>query len=154
MFLGDPVWEPRARAFAAAAVDFLELATPLKEPTASTLRVAYHPACSMTNGLRLSGQGEALLAASGFTLVPFGESHLCCGSAGSYSILQPELSGQLRDRKLAHLKAADPDLVVSGNIGCIQQLGGGVPVLHLAQLLDWAEGGPTSLPVELPPKPR
>jgi glycolate oxidase iron-sulfur subunit len=88
--------------------------------------------------------------------VPFGESHLCCGSAGSYSILQPELSGQLRDRKLAQLRAADPDLMVSGNIGCLQQLGTGVPVLHIAELLDWAECGPTLLPgkVELPAKPR
>jgi glycolate oxidase iron-sulfur subunit len=154
MFLGDPVWEPRASAFAAAAKDFLELVTPRKEPTAASLRVAYHPACSMTNGLQLSGVGETLLAQSGFTLVPFGESNLCCGSAGSYSILQPQLSGALRDRKLAQLRAAAPDLVVSGNIGCIQQLGSGIPVLHLAQLLDWAEGGPTALPVELPVKSR
>jgi glycolate oxidase iron-sulfur subunit len=155
LFAGDPVWEPRAQAFAGAARDFLELVTPL-EGRPQSLRVAYHPACSMTNGLKLSGMGEALLAASGFTLVPFGESHLCCGSAGSYSILQPELSGQLRDRKLAQLRAADPDLVVSGNIGCLQQLGTGVPVLHVAELLDWAEGGPTLLPgkVELPAKPR
>ena len=145
MFLGDPVWEPRARAFAESAKDFLELVTPI-ESRPQTLRVAYHPACSMTNGLKLGGVGEALLAASGFSLVPFGESHLCCGSAGSYSILQPELSGQLRERKLAHLRAADPDLLVSGNIGCLQQLGTGVPVLHIAELLDWAEGGPTVLP--------
>lgn len=147
LFLGDPVWEPRACAFAEVAKDFLELVTPL-DLGAQTLRVAYHPACSMTNGLRLSGLGEKLLAESGFTLVPFAESHLCCGSAGSYSILQPELSGQLRDRKLAHIRDADPDLVVSGNIGCLQQLGGGVPVLHLAQLLDWAEGGAVEMPAK------
>ena len=155
LFLGDPVWEPRARAFAAAAMDLLELVAPL-DATAKTLRVAYHPACSMTNGLKLSGMGEALLRHSGFQLVPFGESHLCCGSAGSYSILQPELSGQLRDRKLAQLRAADPDVVVSGNIGCLLQLGSGIPVLHWAQLLDWAEGGPTSLPkkLELPARSR
>ena len=108
LFLGDPVWEPRARAFAEAAKDFLELDQRRCQAGQRNLRVAYHPACSMTNSLKLSGLGEALLAASGFTLVPFGESHLCCGSAGSYSILQPELSGQLRDRKLAHLRAADP----------------------------------------------
>ena len=102
----------------------------------------------MTNSLKLGGLGEKLLTESGFTLVPFAESDLCCGSAGSYSILQPALSGQLKARKLAHIHAAAPDLVVSGNIGCIQQLGGGVPVLHLAQLLDWAEGGPVDLPVK------
>ena len=153
LFLDDPVWEPRARAFAAAAVDLLELVTPL-DATPKTLRVAYHPACSMTNGLKLSGIGEALLRQSGFQLVPFAESHLCCGSAGSYSILQPELSGQLRDRKLAQLRAADPDVVVSGNIGCLQQLGSGIPVLHWAQLLDWAEGGPLSKTLELPARSR
>jgi glycolate oxidase iron-sulfur subunit len=155
LFLGDAAWEPRARGFAEAARDFLELVSPL-DRRLHRLRVAYHPACSMTNSLKLSGLGEKLLTASGFTLVPFAESHLCCGSAGSYSILQPDLSGQLRDRKLAHLAAADPDLVVAGNIGCLQQLGGGVPVLHLAQLLDWAEGGPTTLPakVELAGKSR
>ena len=149
LFAGDAVWEPRALAFAAAARDFLELATPAKNETRN-IRVAYHPACSMTNGLKFSGRGEALLTASGFTLVSFGESHLCCGSAGSYSILQPELSGQLKARKLAEIAAANPDVIVSGNIGCLQQLSGGIPVLHIAQLLDWAERGP----VEFPPKPR
>jgi glycolate oxidase iron-sulfur subunit len=153
LFAGDPAWEPRASAFAQSARDFLELVTPLPGKPQS-LRVAYHPACSMTNSLKLSGLGEALLTAAGFTLVPFAESHLCCGSAGSYSILQPELSGQLKVRKLAHIAKAAPDLLVSGNIGCLQQLGSGVPVLHLAELLDWAEGGPTRLPgaVELPQK--
>ena len=107
----------------------------------------------MTNGLKLSGKGEALLAAAGFTLVPFGESHLCCGSAGSYSILQPELSETLRARKLGHINAANPDVIVSGNIGCIQQLTDGVPVLHIAQLLDWAEGGPKPAVLVLPQAP-
>jgi glycolate oxidase iron-sulfur subunit len=155
LFRGDPLWESRARAFAQSARDFLELATPSQNKPRN-LRVAYHPACSVTNGLKLQGVGEALLAASGFELVPFGESHLCCGSAGSYSILQPDLSQQLKMRKLAHIHAADPDLVVSGNIGCLQQLSGGVSVLHIAQLLDWAEGGSTSIPqkVELPIKSR
>jgi glycolate oxidase iron-sulfur subunit len=151
LFLGDSVWEPRARAFAHSVRDLLEIIAPL-DTAPKNLRVAYHPACSMTNSLKLGGLGEKLLAGSGFTLVPFVESHLCCGSAGSYSILQPDLSGQLKARKLAQLRAAAPDLVVSGNIGCIQQLGGDIPVLHLAQLLDWAEGGPEQL--DLPAKPR
>jgi glycolate oxidase iron-sulfur subunit len=147
LFAGDPVWEPRARAFAAAAQDFLQLVTPI-QGAAKNLCVAYHPACSMTNGLKLSGMGEKLLTESGFTLVPFAESHLCCGSAGSYAILQPELSGQLKTRKLANIKAAKPDLVVSGNIGCLQQLQDDMPVLHLAELLDWAEGGPAPAGLE------
>jgi glycolate oxidase iron-sulfur subunit len=173
LFLGDPVWEPRARAFAGQAKDFLELTMPLDDPLSlrspegelrgasrrggerpvTALRVAYHPACSMTNGLKLGGLGETLLTQSGFTLVPFPESHLCCGSAGSYSILQPELSGQLKARKLANIAAAAPDLVVSGNIGCIQQLAGDIPVLHLAQLLDWAEGGAPPRGLDLPAQP-
>ena len=86
-----------------------------------------------------------MLTASGFDLVPFGESHLCCGSAGSYSILQPELSGQLKARKLAHIRDADPDLLVSGNIGCLHHLAGPTPIFHVAQLVDWAEGGPDIL---------
>ena len=94
------------------------------------------------NSLKLPGKGEALLASAGFTVTPFGETHICCGSAGSYSILQPELSETLRARKLGHINAAGPDVIVSGNIGCIQQLTDKVPVLHIAQLLDWAEGGP------------
>ena len=149
-FAGDPVWEPRAARFAAAARDFLELCAPLKAtppPLESNraLRVAYHPACSLQNSLKLNGVGEALLEAAGFIVTPFAESHICCGSAGTYSILQPELSGQLRARKLGNIAAAEPDILVSGNIGCLQHLaageGLGQPILHLAELLDWVEGG-------------
>ena len=94
---------------------------------------------------------EKLLEAAGFMVLPFQESHLCCGSAGTYSILQPELSGRLRRRKLGNIMAANPELLASGNIGCLQHLaaaprkevGGELPpILHIAELLDWAEGGP------------
>lgn len=150
LFAGDPVWEPRAAKFAADARDFAELCTPLAvtpPPLESNkpLRVAYHPACSLQNSLKMNGVGEAMLEAAGFTLTPFLESHLCCGSAGTYSILQPELSGAIRQRKLGHIAAAQPDVLVSGNIGCLQHLAAGEglhqPILHLAELLDWAEGG-------------
>ena len=141
-FPGDPVWQARAEKFAAAMIDFVELVPPASVTPPQVLRVAYHPPCSLQNSLKLNGKSEALLAAAGFLLTPFGESHICCGSAGSYAILQPELSQTLRDRKLGHINAGNPDVIVSGNIGCIQQLSGGVPVLHIAQLLDWAEGGP------------
>jgi glycolate oxidase iron-sulfur subunit len=100
---------------------------------------------SLQNSLKLNGAGEAMLEAAGFTVTPFLESHLCCGSAGTYSILQPELSGALRQRKLGNIAAAQPDVLVSGNIGCLQHLASGEgldqPILHLAELLDWAEGG-------------
>ncbi|MBV9550018.1 MAG: glycolate oxidase subunit GlcF [Alphaproteobacteria bacterium] len=150
VFPGDPVWQPRAEKFAAAMVDFLELVPTASVTPPQALRVAYHPPCSLQNMLKLNGRGEALLADAGFLVTPFGESHICCGSAGSYSILQPELSQRLRARKLGHIEAANPDVIVSGNIGCIQQLSGGVPVLHIAQLLDWAEGGPKPAALVLP----
>jgi glycolate oxidase iron-sulfur subunit len=154
MFAGDPVWQPRAAKFAAAARDFAELCTPLETTPPRVLRVAYHPACSLQNSLKLNGVGEALLAAAGFTVTPFLESHLCCGSAGTYSILQPDLSSQLRARKLGNIAAAEPDVLVSGNIGCLQHLAGGEglnqPILHIAELLDWAEGGPKPANLELP----
>jgi glycolate oxidase iron-sulfur subunit len=153
VFPGDPVWQPRAEKFAAAMVDFLELVPPATVTPPQSLRVAYHPPCSLQNMLKLNGKGEAVLAASGFTVVPFLETHICCGSAGSYSILQPELSQTLRARKLGHINAANPDVIVSGNIGCIQQLTDGVPVLHIAQLLDWAEGGPKPAVLVLPKSP-
>jgi glycolate oxidase iron-sulfur subunit len=150
-FAGDPVWEPRARAFAASARDFLELCTPMAATPPSALRVAYHPPCSLMNSLKMDGLSEALLTAAGFQLVPFQERNICCGSAGTYSILQPELSGRLRRRKLGNILAAKPQVLASGNIGCLQHLAGasrtetgGVlpPILHIAELLDWAEGGP------------
>ena len=160
VFPRDAEWRPRAAKFAAAFIDFVELVPPTKDFIDSTgaqaprrpphrLKVAYHPPCSLQNGLKLNGKSEELLAAAGFTLTPFLESHICCGSAGSYSILQPELSNTLRDRKLGNIMAGNPDVIVSGNIGCIQQLTDGVPVLHIAELLDWAEGGP--LPEVLQP---
>jgi glycolate oxidase iron-sulfur subunit len=153
LFPGDTVWEPRAAKFAAAFIDFVELVPPTKVTPPLSLRVAYHPPCSLQNGLKLNGRSEALLAAAGFTLTPFLESHLCCGSAGSYSILQPELSEMLRARKLGNIRAANPDVIVSGNIGCIQQLADAIPVLHIAELLDWAEGGPRPEALVLPHVP-
>src|SRR3984957_11820108 len=152
-FAGDPVWEPRAARFAAAARDFAELCTPRTVTPQQPLRVAYHPACSLQNSLKLNGVGEALLEAAGFIVTPFAESNLCCGSAGTYSILQPELSGQLRARKLGNIAAAEPDVLVSGNIGCLQHLAAGAgklqPILHIAELLDWAEGGVKPANLEL-----
>jgi glycolate oxidase iron-sulfur subunit len=158
LFAGDPIWGPRAAKFAAAARDFAELCTPLEVTpplleSKRPLRVAYHPACTLQNSLKLNGVGETLLAAAGFTVTPFLESHLCCGSAGTYSILQPDLSSQLRARKLGNIAAAEPDVLVSGNIGCLQHLAAGEgldqPILHIAELLDWAEGGPKPANLEL-----
>jgi glycolate oxidase iron-sulfur subunit len=110
----------------------------------TSLKVAYHAACSLQHGQRVTSQPKALLKKAGFTVVDIPEGHLCCGSAGVYNILQPEIAGQLRDRKAGHIKALRPDVVATGNIGCIQQLGAAleIPVVHTIELLDWAHGGP------------
>ena len=136
----------RAHTFAARVRDFSELAEP-RALAAPECRVAYHPPCSLQFGQRIAGKGEALLDAAGFARVGFADSHLCCGSAGSYSLLQPELSAELAARKTAAIAAAAPDVIATGNIGCLNQLngnlsGGTLPAVHLAELLDWAAGGP------------
>jgi len=112
--------------------------------SAPKLKVAYHSACSMQHGQKISEPPRALLKAAGFDVVEIPEGHLCCGSAGTYNLLQPELSAQLRDRKAANIAQTAPDLVATGNIGCLQQLSGAidVPILHTVELLDWANGGP------------
>lgn len=144
LFLDDEGWKNRASAFAAKVKDFSELAEPRTDVPPQNLRVAYHAACSAQNGLRLSGQSEALLTAAGYTVLAIPEGHLCCGSAGSYSILQPELARDLRARKLANVASLRPEIVATGNIGCLNQLSGpdAPPIVHLAELIDWAEGGP------------
>jgi glycolate oxidase iron-sulfur subunit len=107
-------------------------------------RVAHHSACSMQHGQGIHAGPKALLATAGFELLDVPEGHLCCGSAGTYNILQPEIASALRDRKLVNIAATEPDLVATGNIGCITQLAPGspVPVIHTVELLDWATGGP------------
>jgi glycolate oxidase iron-sulfur subunit len=110
----------------------------------SSLRVAYHSACSMQHGQRISEEPRKLLRAAGFTVVEVPEGHLCCGSAGTYNILQPDIATELRERKVAHIRSIRPDLVATGNIGCITHLASGmdIPVAHTVELLDWAYGGP------------
>ena len=108
------------------------------------MRVAYHSACSLQHGQQIDKQPKDLLAAAGFTVVEVPEGHLCCGSAGTYNLLQPELAAALRDRKLANIALTRADLVAAGNVGCITQLAGAapLPVVHTVELLDWATGGP------------
>jgi glycolate oxidase iron-sulfur subunit len=110
----------------------------------SSLRVAYHSACSMQHGQRIADEPRRLLANAGFTVVEVPEGHLCCGSAGTYNILQPEIAGELRRRKIANVRSVRPDVVATGNIGCIAQLAAGmdIPIAHTVELLDWAYGGP------------
>ncbi|MDX2201342.1 MAG: glycolate oxidase subunit GlcF [Hyphomicrobiaceae bacterium] len=110
----------------------------------SSLRVAYHSACSMQHGQRIHEAPRTLLRNAGFTVVEIPESHLCCGSAGTYNIMQPETAAALRERKAGNIAAVRPDVVAAGNIGCIAQLAPAlnVPIAHTVELIDWAYGGP------------
>lgn len=105
--------------------------------------VAYHSACSLQHGQKITGLPKELLSKNGFVVKDVPESHLCCGSAGTYNILQPELAGRLRDRKIANIASVQPDMIAAGNIGCMVQIASGtsVPVVHTIELLDWATGG-------------
>jgi len=106
--------------------------------------VAYHPACSLQHGQKLTREPKELLSKMGFVVKDIPESHLCCGSAGTYNILQPDLAGRLRDRKVANIDKVKPDVIAAGNIGCIMQIATGtsIPVVHTIELIDWATGGP------------
>jgi glycolate oxidase iron-sulfur subunit len=137
---------PAARV-SALAQDISEYLASLDLPAPaerSDLVIAYHSACSLQHGQKITQAPKELLSKNGFVVKDVPESHLCCGSAGTYNILQPELAGKLRDRKLANIASVGPDMIAAGNIGCMVQIAGGtsVPVVHTVELLDWATGGP------------
>ena len=147
MLAGDPVYADKAARIADLAKDVTEVVSDLglAAPTIDTgQRVAYHAACSMQHGQQIVRQPKALLTAAGFDVVDVPEGHLCCGSAGTYNILQPEIARRLRDRKVANIERTRPAMVATGNIGCMVQIGQAteLPVVHTVELLDWATGGP------------
>ncbi|HEY0912439.1 MAG TPA: glycolate oxidase subunit GlcF [Bradyrhizobium sp.] len=142
------------RDFAGAAAKVSGLAKDITEylsgidlkPTQARPRdlvVAYHSACSLQHGQKITGLPKELLSKNGFVVKDVPESHLCCGSAGTYNILQPDIANKLRDRKVANIAMVKPDMIAAGNIGCMVQIAGGtsVPVVHTIELLDWATGG-------------
>jgi glycolate oxidase iron-sulfur subunit len=127
------------------AVDITEYLTRIgytPTRTAPKLTVAYHAACSLQHGQKITQEPKALLARAGFAVAVPAESHLCCGSAGTYNLMQPDIATRLRARKLEHIAAVKPDVIAAGNIGCMTQLAGGTPVVHTVELLDWMAGGP------------
>ncbi len=114
------------------------------------LRVAYHSACSMQHGQKIIKAPYDLLTAAGFDPVSVPEGHICCGSAGTYNLMQPVIATQLQERKVRNIESVDPEVIATGNIGCMVQIAGGtaVPVVHTAELLDWATGGPVPQALE------
>jgi glycolate oxidase iron-sulfur subunit len=147
MLRDDPAYAEKAARVSALAKDITEYLDALdlgKPARPSGLTVAYHSACSMQHGQRISDVPKRLLRSAGFKVKDVPEGHICCGSAGTYNILQPGLAMALRDRKLANIAKTRPDVIATGNIGCITQLASGttVPIVHTIELLDWAAGGP------------
>jgi len=147
MFRGDPLAEDAAKV-SELAVDVSELLVELMEGVepahAPAMKVTYHAACSLQHGQKIKSHPKTLLKAAGFTVTEPADSHLCCGSAGTYNLMQPEISKELKRRKVATIEATAPEVIAAGNIGCMMQIGGATqtPVVHTVELLDWATGGP------------
>lgn len=146
MLRGDPAYADRAARVSGLAKDVSEFLAQVELPAGDGrgLVVAYHAACSLQHGQKVVDAPKRLLAAAGYDVRTPAEAHLCCGSAGTYNILQPEIAGQLGNRKAAHLERLQADVIATGNIGCAMQIGArsGTPVVHTVELLDWATGGP------------
>jgi glycolate oxidase iron-sulfur subunit len=147
MFRNDAALAVAAAAVSGLAKDVSEVLAALDvvpRGAPKGLKVAYHSACSLQHGQKVTQTPMILLGQAGFDVVPVPEGHICCGSAGTYNLLQPEIAGQLRDRKVANIEKTTPDVIAAGNIGCIVQIGSGtaLPIVHTVQLIDWATGGP------------
>ncbi|WP_296416781.1 glycolate oxidase subunit GlcF [Pseudooctadecabacter sp.] len=137
---GAPEFSPNMARMKVAGTD----AVPPDTTGQGPLTVAYHAACSLQHGQQIKTYPKDLLKRAGFKVAEPADSHLCCGSAGTYNLMQPEISKQLKARKVETLEAVHPDVIAAGNIGCMMQIGGAtdVPIVHTVELLDWATGGP------------
>ena len=141
----DATYAEKARIVSGLAKDITEYLVGLDLPSLERngLTVTYHSACSMQHGQKITTVPKLLLKAAGFTVRDPAEGHLCCGSAGTYNILQPEISAELKARKVRNIEATKADIIATGNIGCMTQIASGtaMPILHTVELLDWAYGG-------------
>jgi glycolate oxidase iron-sulfur subunit len=146
MLRGDSAYAAKAARISALARDISEYLAGLElSPSGESggLLIAYHSACSLQHGQKIVRQPKELLCKTGFVVKDVGEGHLCCGSAGTYNILQPDIARRLRDRKVGNIEKLAPDVIAAGNIGCITQIAAGtaIPVVHTVELIDWATGG-------------
>jgi glycolate oxidase iron-sulfur subunit len=152
MFRNDPAYAAKAARVSSLAKDITEFCETLEWTpvlSKSGIKVSYHSACSMQHGQQLKEGPKRLLQKAGFSVSDVPEGHICCGSAGTYNMLQPEISAQLRARKVGHILKTAPEVIATGNLGCITQIGKGlkdqghdIPIVHTVQLIDWATGGP------------
>jgi glycolate oxidase iron-sulfur subunit len=160
LFKNDPAYAEKAGAVSAKAVDITEFLGKLDLPKSTTgagIRVAYHSSCSLQHGQNVKTLPQKLLRNAGFEVVEVPEGHLCCGSAGTYNMLQLVIADQLRERKVANIESVSPQMIATANLGCMTQIGLGtkIPILHTIALLDWAYGGekPAQLTSQALPHP-
>jgi glycolate oxidase iron-sulfur subunit len=146
MLRTDPAYAAKVARVAGLAKDISEYLATLTLAAAAPrgIVVAYHSACSLQHGQKINREPKEVLCKLGFVVKDVPEGHLCCGSAGTYNILQPDLAQRLRERKIANIESVRPDVIAAGNIGCITQLASGtaIPIAHTVELIDWATGGP------------
>jgi glycolate oxidase iron-sulfur subunit len=146
MLRADPAYAEKAARVSSLTKDVSEYVFLLNiEPRVPTgLTVAYHAACSLQHGQKVTREPKALLARAGFIVKDVPEGHLCCGSAGTYNMLQPAIAARLAERKAANIASLSPDVIATGNLGCMVQIGSATatPIVHTIELIDWATGGP------------
>jgi glycolate oxidase iron-sulfur subunit len=152
MFRADPAYAAKAVQVSALAKDITEYLEAIEwSPVSdrSGIKISYHSACSMQHGQQIRDTPKKLLQKAGFKVSEVPEGHICCGSAGTYNMLQPEISAQLRARKVGNIVKTKPDIIATGNLGCMTQIGKGlrddghaIPIVHTVQLIDWSTGGP------------